>query len=186
MTVAQLAEAVEQLRVARESHTLSSASLKQSLDAFNAANGNIIAQVGQDKVRVSLLEEQVRIIGAKVFEVTKEKEPTAGVTVKVESSLEYEDATVIAWLKDFAPGLLLTTFDREAFTVMVEGMLKSKKIVPCVRVKETPKVSISKKLAPAPAIDNVTPTMPPAAIGDTLDLSAPLPTTTTDDDKLPF
>jgi hypothetical protein len=113
-------------------------------DAHRQANAEIYDNLDSAASRLIKVEEEIRIAMVSVFESCGEKQLAPGLSIRVNSKLQYDIASAVRWAETNAPVLIEKTINKAAFE-----SLPSTPDLEFVRTETTPIAVISKNLAEA-------------------------------------
>jgi len=121
---------------------------------FNDQHSALIENIKLLKQAIVSLENSVRYLGVKVFNLTGDKTPANGVTIKHWNDIEYDEDTVFEWALRYEPNVL--SLDKDAFIALAKakadkdgnfsGTDSEGYKSPIAKVVSKPKTSISKNL----------------------------------------
>lgn len=133
-----LREQVQALAAARMAYDQASAEVKRANEAFERDHAELLATLEEARTTMVVEERRLRDLTVEAFELTGDVKPAPGVSIRMVTELDYEEATALAWAKEHNMALAL---DRKGF----DAIAKTNPL-PFVTVRKVPQATIAKEL----------------------------------------
>jgi hypothetical protein len=139
-SIPDLATRVTELAQARARAAQQAAAVDLARRAWLEANAELLTAAKETGGAVTFLEGQVRQLALQAYEVTGEKKPTPGISIRMETVVEYDPQEAFEWARSTR---LCLQLDRAGFEAMAKT---NPEVCHGVRVTQEPKATIARDL----------------------------------------